>query len=698
MQKERALPIAIRPKPPNQFILAQSTDAVQQLSPSGNAYGTSQPIAITGSPNPKQKGVQFAQPGFSLNTARLNLENAAAHSAPNNTVNYGSLDSRRYTKIGHKVPLQSIPQQSQISPSLPPSLFNNIQLAGSYQSSEDNDSLFADSDCMEDGGNATATPEVDDDEDTLDRINPTIDLSQYPQFQLIEIGDGSGQIISSPNFNNSSNSTIPFSTSCPENLARNRAELAEISPGPVAEKDKDRIKKDNHNKVERRRRYHINDRIQELGLLLPRKEEMKINKGNILKSACEYVREARQLEEEYKLMGSKLQDFDKVAQCLLSRINELECNCQRAGVSYPKPSSDQEISMQAVASGRLFGGLSVINNGQLLNSLSNNQPQTASSTPPLPISPRSNSSNAFEKSASQGPYLSPLVAAKSPSMSRIPTVTGPRGTTDQAASDTNSELVNLLSTQTSNGPSLLPSYFHPQSSSQSTHCFNQSDHKLRNVPSIVMTPSRQHSSHVPVRAVVPQNMRISTGSHSVRISGNHSNVKSEPLTPAPATSEFCQGQERQHSEAGKSSVSPENSRNQQRAPFKHSTGRAMTKSCPDQLPSPLVDVKPTNLGVSNCLSEELSAEEINLCNVVMDLDFSPDVPSAPLAFDPNEIVQTASNNGSQSFMDLHEGRNYRNNCLPDVSQNSLGCNPNVPISSAMDDQQFDFDMSMAANY
>ena len=118
------------------YAQVQSTDAVQQLSPSGNAYGTSQPIAITGSPNPKQKGVQFAQPGFSLNTARLNLENAAAHSAPNNTVNYGSLDSRRYTKIGHKVPLQSIPQQSQISPSLPPSLFNNIQLAGSYQSSE----------------------------------------------------------------------------------------------------------------------------------------------------------------------------------------------------------------------------------------------------------------------------------------------------------------------------------------------------------------------------------------------------------------------------------------------------------------------------------------------------------------------------------------------------------------------------------
>lgn len=33
---------------------------------------------------------------------------------------------------------------------------------------------------------------------------------------------------------------------------------------------KERQKKDNHNKIERRRRYNINDRIKELGTLLPK--------------------------------------------------------------------------------------------------------------------------------------------------------------------------------------------------------------------------------------------------------------------------------------------------------------------------------------------------------------------------------------------------------------------------------------------
>lgn len=34
---------------------------------------------------------------------------------------------------------------------------------------------------------------------------------------------------------------------------------------PTAEVDKDRQKKDNHNMIERRRRFNINDRIKELG-------------------------------------------------------------------------------------------------------------------------------------------------------------------------------------------------------------------------------------------------------------------------------------------------------------------------------------------------------------------------------------------------------------------------------------------------
>ncbi len=47
---------------------------------------------------------------------------------------------------------------------------------------------------------------------------------------------------------------------------------------------------------------------------------MKVNKGNILKAACDYVRAARQLEEEHRVAASKIQDFEKVAQCLAQRV------------------------------------------------------------------------------------------------------------------------------------------------------------------------------------------------------------------------------------------------------------------------------------------------------------------------------------------------------------------------------------------
>jgi len=51
-----------------------------------------------------------------------------------------------------------------------------------------------------------------------------------------------------------------------------------IKEEPLTEEDlkalqKDRQKKDNHNLIERRRRYNINDRIKELGTLLPKEDD-----------------------------------------------------------------------------------------------------------------------------------------------------------------------------------------------------------------------------------------------------------------------------------------------------------------------------------------------------------------------------------------------------------------------------------------
>lgn len=61
---------------------------------------------------------------------------------------------------------------------------------------------------------------------------------------------------------------------------------------------KDRQKKDNHNMIERRRRFNINDRIKELGTLLPKNNEsyyeivrdVRPNKGTILKSSVDYIK------------------------------------------------------------------------------------------------------------------------------------------------------------------------------------------------------------------------------------------------------------------------------------------------------------------------------------------------------------------------------------------------------------------------
>ena len=125
-------------------------------------------------------------------------------------------------------------------------------------------------------------------------------------------------------------SSDKLSTSCPPN-----------SEFDVAAWQKERQKKDNHNKIERRRRYNINDRIKELGTLLPKCEEnkyfelvrdMKQNKGTILKASVDYMkclkkevnkipdleRKNRELEQEQRRMMVKL---EKLKQNVKSGLN-----------------------------------------------------------------------------------------------------------------------------------------------------------------------------------------------------------------------------------------------------------------------------------------------------------------------------------------------------------------------------------------
>uniref|UniRef100_A0A1I7T2V9 BHLH domain-containing protein n=1 Tax=Caenorhabditis tropicalis TaxID=1561998 RepID=A0A1I7T2V9_9PELO len=101
---------------------------------------------------------------------------------------------------------------------------------------------------------------------------------------------------------------------------------------------RDRRKKDIHNMIERRRRYNINDRIKELGQMLPKthqSKDMKLNKGTILKASCDYIR-VLQKDREHALKHQQQQkSLENTAQKYADRVKELEEMLARQGVQVP---------------------------------------------------------------------------------------------------------------------------------------------------------------------------------------------------------------------------------------------------------------------------------------------------------------------------------------------------------------------------
>lgn len=150
-------------------------------------------------------------------------------------------------------------------------------------------------------------------------------------------------------------SHVPFNESPPSSVT-NESKLSTSCP-PLNEGDdnrlfsKERQKKDNHNKIERRRRYNINDRIQELGTLLPRGDpryshlirDMKYNKGTILKASVDYVKTLKREADN----SAKLADENRR---LSSRLQELEQALSRSS-SQPqisvKPDPDDEVRIES---------------------------------------------------------------------------------------------------------------------------------------------------------------------------------------------------------------------------------------------------------------------------------------------------------------------------------------------------------------
>ncbi|XP_055998284.1 uncharacterized protein LOC125664192 isoform X2 [Ostrea edulis] len=101
---------------------------------------------------------------------------------------------------------------------------------------------------------------------------------------------------------------------------------------------KDRIKKDNHNIIERRRRYNINDRIKELAILLPPTTHpaMKLNKGSILKASVEYVKELKRDQKKLASFEANQKAIEAKYQKMLRRIFQLELKMKLYGLTQEK--------------------------------------------------------------------------------------------------------------------------------------------------------------------------------------------------------------------------------------------------------------------------------------------------------------------------------------------------------------------------
>lgn len=109
--------------------------------------------------------------------------------------------------------------------------------------------------------------------------------------------------------------------SCPAHLGIQKPDTYQMD---MKQYTKDRQKKDNHNAIERRRRFNINDRIKELGTLLPKQDpEMRPNKGTILKSSVDYIQ---------TLQGEQAQ-WHREREILATRITQLESSLRKHGIS-----------------------------------------------------------------------------------------------------------------------------------------------------------------------------------------------------------------------------------------------------------------------------------------------------------------------------------------------------------------------------
>eukprot|EP00062_Callorhinchus_milii_P009837 gi/632954071/ref/XP_007892767.1/ PREDICTED: transcription factor EC isoform X1 [Callorhinchus milii] len=114
---------------------------------------------------------------------------------------------------------------------------------------------------------------------------------------------------------------------------------------------KERQKKDNHNLIERRRRFNINYRIKELGTLIPKSNDpdMRWNKGTILKASVEYIKWLQKEQHRVRELENRQKKLEQANRRLVLRIQELEMQARAHGLPTMTPGlSTAELAMHLI--------------------------------------------------------------------------------------------------------------------------------------------------------------------------------------------------------------------------------------------------------------------------------------------------------------------------------------------------------------
>ncbi|XP_008408723.1 transcription factor E3b isoform X3 [Poecilia reticulata] len=150
--------------------------------------------------------------------------------------------------------------------------------------------------------------------------------------------------------------TLTVSNSCPADLPQIKREITDTDTKALL---KERQKKDNHNLIERRRRFNINDRIKELGTLIPKSSdpEMRWNKGTILKASVDYIRKLQKEQQRAKDVEMRQKKLEQANHILMLRIQELEMQARLHGL----PAAQQQAAVAVPHAAQNPGAATTLN-------------------------------------------------------------------------------------------------------------------------------------------------------------------------------------------------------------------------------------------------------------------------------------------------------------------------------------------------